>query len=85
MGKAILIKLCLVGSLAWGGVALGQGDGSDGNRRPPRPPKEAVEACADRASGDACSFESPHGTVQGTCWAPREDLPLACRPADAPR
>lgn len=85
MAKGILINLCLVGSLAWGGLALGQGGGSGGNQPPRRPPKEAVDACVNKASGDACSFESPRGTVEGTCWAPREDLPLACRPADAPR
>lgn len=55
----------------------GGGDG-DG---PPRPPREAVEACADKASGDECSFEGREGeTVSGSCFSPDADRPLACRP-----
>ncbi|PRQ09667.1 hypothetical protein [Enhygromyxa salina] len=58
--------------------------GSDGDH-PPRPPREAVEACADRASGDACSFEGREGeTVNGSCFTPDADKPLACRPDHPP-
>jgi hypothetical protein len=54
---------------------------------PPRkhPPKEAVEACVGKQSGAACSFESPRGTVHGTCFKPNDappDAPFACKPAD---
>jgi hypothetical protein len=58
----------------------------DGDRCPPPPPREAVEACAKLDAGDACSFESPHGTVEGECFLPEDapdDAPLACKP-DAP-
>jgi hypothetical protein len=50
---------------------------------PPKPPAEALAACASLSSGKDCSFTSPHGTVAGTCWAP-EGKPLACKPKDAP-
>lgn len=81
--KKILISLLCVGSLALSGLALAQ---RGGHKRPPRrPPPEAIDACKDKAAGDSCSFKSPHGTLSGTCWAPSEDLPLACRPAQHPR
>lgn len=53
-------------------------------RRPPRPPPQAIEACADLSDGDACAFESPRGAVEGVCWRPEASVPLACRPHDAP-
>ena len=31
------------------------------------PPPEAFEACEDLEDGDACTVETPHGTVEGTC------------------
>jgi hypothetical protein len=48
------------------------------------PPAEALAACKSLASGATCSFSGPHGTVAGTCFAPQQSLPLACRPKDAP-
>ena len=56
---------------------------TDGGGGPRKPPAEALEACKTLSSGQECSFTSPHGTVQGTCWAP-EGKPLACKPKDAP-
>ena len=82
MKSSILIGLVCMGSLAAGSLALARPPGP--NRPPPRPPAEAIDACKGKASGDSCSFESPHGAVSGTCWAPRQDLPLACRPARNP-
>lgn len=83
MKKMILISLTCLGSLAMSSLALGQQDDHRRGRR--GPPSEALDACKGKASGDACSFESPrHGTVSGTCFAPKEDLPLACRPANRP-
>ncbi|MFH1480913.1 MAG: hypothetical protein ABIG67_06575 [Pseudomonadota bacterium] len=32
-----------------------------------RPPREAIEACTGKKEGDPYQFESPHGTVYGTC------------------
>ncbi|KIG19296.1 hypothetical protein DB30_03852 [Enhygromyxa salina] len=60
--------------------------GGSGGDHPPRPPREAVEACVDKASGDACSFEGREGeTVDGSCFTPEDDKPLACRPEQPPR
>ena len=60
--------------------------------RPPRgpggrPPREAVEACANLAREVACSFSTPRGgTVPGTCRAmPNEtpsDATAVCVPTD---
>ena len=59
---------------------------ADGDRqRPPRPPREAVEACEDLEAGEECAFEGrDQETVTGTCFTPDQDKPLACRPDDAP-
>lgn len=61
---------------------------SDGDRRdrPPPPPAEAIEVCEGAAAGDACSFSGRDGeTLSGQCWRPSAEVPLACRPDDAPR
>lgn len=50
---------------------------------PPPPPPQAFEACADAAEGQACTVETPHGTVKGTCERPRGDQ-LVCVPEGAP-
>ncbi|MEM6295405.1 MAG: hypothetical protein AAGA54_29295 [Myxococcota bacterium] len=51
-------------------------------RAPPRPPKAAVDACIGKQRDAACSFEGRQGeTVQGTCFSPADDAPLACRPS----
>ena len=60
--------------------AHGQTPGPGGGRPPP---KEALDACADLKSGDACSFKVGSRTVDGTCRAP-EGLPLACAPKGPP-
>ncbi len=46
------------------------------------PPQEALTACADLAANDACSIETPHGTLDGTCQSIAGDL--ACVPANGP-
>jgi hypothetical protein len=82
--KRILISLLCVGSLALSAMALAQH--GDPKRPPRRPPPEAIDACKSKASGDSCSYTSPRGEAfSGTCWAPSEDRPLACRPAQRPR
>lgn len=54
-------------------------------QRPPRPPREAIDACVDLEAGDACSFEGRNQeTVDGICFAPDEEKPLACRPKNPP-
>ena len=45
------------------------------------PPKEAIDACASKADGDACSFKNAEGKEHsGTCKAHHKDpgKPLAC-------
>lgn len=54
--------------------------------RPGRPPQEAVDACADKSSGAACSFSDPDGkSMSGTCSSPDSNAPLACTPSDMPK
>lgn len=43
-----------------------RGAGAEGGN-PPRPPREAVEACEGSGSGNTCSFQSPRGRITGTC------------------
>ncbi|KIN70988.1 hypothetical protein Z945_3453 [Sulfitobacter noctilucae] len=51
-----------------------------------RPPREALEACANVEPQSACSFNNREGdTVQGKCMSPKADVPLACAPANAPK
>ncbi len=47
-----------------------------------QPPPEALDACKALKAGQDCSFTSPRGAEQGTCFAP-EGKPLACRPKHA--
>ncbi len=52
---------------------------------PPRqPPQEAVAACSNAKSGDACSFTRGERTVSGTCETPPDSSVLACRPERRP-
>lgn len=50
-----------------------------------RPPREALDACADATAKAACSFSGRGGeAVKGTCMSPKADVPLACVPANQP-
>ena len=61
----------------------GGGQGQQGKRR--GPPPEALAACESKSSGAECSFQSPRGdNVSGTCFAPKSDLPLGCKPSHPP-
>lgn len=78
MSRSLSILMTLT-ALSFGSVALAQGSG---DRRPPRrPPPEAFEACADQEEGTLCAVETPRGTLEGTCRAPRGEQ-LACVPND---
>ncbi len=56
-----------------------------GRGGPPRPPKEALDACQGKKRDAACRFTGRRGeTVQGTCFSPVADAPLACRPGSGP-
>tara|TARA_R110000824_G_scaffold189187_1_gene370606 strand:- start:52 stop:459 length:408 start_codon:yes stop_codon:yes gene_type:complete len=51
-----------------------------------RPPREALDACANVDPQSACSFNNREGeTVQGRCMSPKADVPLACVPANPPK
>ncbi|MCP4489463.1 MAG: hypothetical protein GY820_19440 [Gammaproteobacteria bacterium] len=46
-----------------------------------KPPKNALEACSQASSGSQCSFSGRGGeNVSGSCFAPQDDVPLACKP-----
>ena len=78
--RAFALTMCAGALTACCGLSAQTADGSGGPRKPP---PEALEACKSTSSGKDCSFSSPQGTVNGTCWAP-EGKPLACKPKNAP-
>ncbi|MEW8375413.1 MAG: DUF1566 domain-containing protein [Candidatus Thiodiazotropha sp.] len=53
-----------------------------GDRRPPGggPPPGAFEACERKQQESACSFQAPHGMVEGSCRHMREGM--VCVPGD---
>jgi hypothetical protein len=56
---------------------------------PPRhhhtPPKEAFDACANKAKADTCGFTIHNHDLTGTCLpAPPESKTLACKPDHPP-
>jgi hypothetical protein len=59
------------------------GDDEGGGQRPPRPPREALDACQNQSEGASCSFTGHGHTVTGTCHGP-EGLPPACMPSGGP-
>ncbi len=62
-------------------AALAQG-GPPGNHR--GPPPEALSACEGNTAGAACSWSHDGRTMEGTCFTPGGDRPLACRPSGPP-
>jgi hypothetical protein len=58
----------------------GGGGGEEGNRRPP--PVEALNACNGAAENQVCQFESPFGSVAGTCRQIQNEM--ACVPEGGP-
>ncbi|MFT3698980.1 MAG: hypothetical protein QM831_37890 [Kofleriaceae bacterium] len=55
------------------------------------PPQEAIDACANAKSGDACTFtlpargsDSTGPTITGTCDTPPKQTTLACKPDHPP-
>jgi len=81
LGAIAIVTLCLLGvSTAWAQ--------EQGKRGPERgregPPPEAIEACEGQSEGDACSFQTPHGELEGTCRTPPRQDTLACVPKDHP-
>ena len=51
-----------------------------------RPPRRALEACANVDPQSACSFNGRDGEpVQGKCMSPKADVPLSCVPVNPPK
>ncbi|MTW20826.1 hypothetical protein [Allochromatium palmeri] len=62
-------------------VGFGPGKAASGSPdRAPRPPREAFDACLDRAPGSACLIQTPRGEIAGRCSTQRQGL--ACIPSD---
>lgn len=80
--KRLTFSLALTtGVLCFGLLAQAQPPGgSDRGRR--GPPPEAFEACAGATDGQACTVETPHGTLEGTCRQVPDAEQLACVPND---
>ncbi|MES9969578.1 MAG: DUF1566 domain-containing protein [Candidatus Thiodiazotropha sp.] len=57
-------------------VAAAQAQFEPGNRRPPGggPPPEAFEVCEQKREASDCSFQAPHGRVEGSCRNMRDGL-----------
>lgn len=89
--KNVLAMAALAAAMIVGQVATSRADATsapigddDGDgQRPPRPPQEALDACANLSDGASCSFTAHGHTMTGTCHGP-EGLPPACVPAGGP-
>lgn len=64
------------------------GQGTNGQNQPTgpqgggqQPPQEAISACNGLSAGSSCSFNTPNGTMNGTCGTPPASSQLACMPA----
>jgi hypothetical protein len=78
------IASCLVAVI---GIAAADGHHGAPPRRPHRPPPEAVAACKDKHSGDACTVQLRDRSIDGVCKAPPDadgDGTLACMPEHPP-
>lgn len=49
------------------------------NRRSDGPPQAAYDACDSKSTGSACTVDTPHGELQGSCRSMRNGK-LGCRP-----
>lgn len=58
----------------------GQGGSAQGGQGQ-QPPQEAISACNGLSDGSVCSFNTPNGTMNGTCGTPPNSSQLACMPA----
>lgn len=72
------------------GEQMGQGQSGQGmsgsqNGQRRGPPPEAMQACQSSSDNASCSFQDREGNKKsGTCWRPSSEMPLACKPSDAP-
>lgn len=61
-------------------TAMPRASVSGAPERAPRPPREAFDACVDRAQDSACRVRTPQGEIAGRCAT--EPQGLACIPTD---
>ena len=61
-------------------AAMPLSSASGAPERAPRPPREAFDACLERAQGSACRVRTPQGEIAGRCAT--EPQGLACIPTD---
>lgn len=77
----VLTGIALLLALGWVGRAMLSERSRSPKSAPPRkPPSQAVDACKSKASDSPCSFRLDGRALQGRCWSPEPDLPLACKP-----
>lgn len=85
--KTIYVVVAATGLASLGLAATrAPADALDGRDMPRRgPPPEAIEACADKSEGEACSVEIPgmDEVIEGTCVPALrgEEGELFCRPS----
>lgn len=78
------ILAILVGGAASLFLTAALASAQDDRPRPPHPPPpEAFAACEAQEEGSLCAVETPHGTLEGTCRAPRGER-LVCVPNGPP-
>jgi hypothetical protein len=75
------MKLAVI-ALFVSAAALAQPKDGEGHRR--GPPAEALAACEGKAQSAVCSFSHDGRSLEGTCFSPSTDRPLACRPTGMP-
>ena len=80
MNKKIVVSslLAIIATVALSTASAADRQGPPGGGKPPI---EAFEACANKSSGDSCTFSASRGDATGTCVTPpREDNELVCAP-----
>ncbi|MBF0556936.1 MAG: HAMP domain-containing protein, partial [Nitrospirae bacterium] len=75
---AVLVVLIVFSSV---GSTLEAQQGAEPLRKPPF---EAIAACEGKKEGEPCTFNSPHGILNGDCMVGVENM-FGCRPHRAPR
>jgi hypothetical protein len=79
---ATIALTCLFFSIANLAIAKDQ-NGGFGKKEPP---KEAIEACAQKYEGSECSMSTPHGdTITGKCIYTPDEKYFVCMPKDGPK
>jgi hypothetical protein len=79
--KNKLAFMLAAGTLLFGVLAQAQPPSGSGQDRR-GPPPEAIEACSGASEGQACTVDTPHGTLEGTCRQVPNLDELACVPND---